>query len=88
MNYFVFFIFGKVYRLLETPGSDLNGPFQVFWAARNLQENAMVIILEPKTSYNLISRRESSNNKLLVQVKLTDSCLRGLEENKVVEVIF
>lgn len=47
----------------------------------------MAIVLEPKTSYNLISRTESSNNKLLVHVKLTDSCLRALEEYQLVEVI-
>ncbi|XP_020601663.1 RNA polymerase II elongation factor ELL-like [Orbicella faveolata] len=46
----------------------------------------MAIVLEPKTSYNLISRTESSNNKLLVHVKLTDSCLRALEEYQLVEV--
>ena len=47
----------------------------------------MAIVLEPKTSYNLISRTESSDNKLLVHVKLTDSCLRALEEYQLVEVI-
>lgn len=47
----------------------------------------MAIVLEPKTSYNLISRTELSNNKLLVHVKLTDSCLRALEEYQLVEVI-
>lgn len=47
----------------------------------------MAIVLEPKTSYNLISRTESRNNKLLVHVKLTDSCLRALEEYQLVEVI-
>ena len=47
----------------------------------------MAIVLEPKTSYNLISRTESSNNKLLVHVKLTDSCLRALEGYQLVEVI-
>lgn len=46
----------------------------------------MAIVLEPKTSYNLISRTESRNNKLLVHVKLTDSCLRALEEYQLVEV--
>ena len=57
----------------------------VYWASG--KENAMTIVLEPKTSYNLISRTESSNNKLLVHVKLTDSCLRALEEYQLVEVI-
>ncbi|KAL9986337.1 hypothetical protein ACROYT_G000474 [Oculina patagonica] len=46
----------------------------------------MAIVLEPKTSYNLISPTESGNNKLLVHVKLTDSCLRALEEYQLVEV--
>ena len=48
----------------------------------------MAIVLEAKSSYNLISRTESSNNRLLVHVKLTDSCLRALEEYQSVEVWF
>lgn len=47
----------------------------------------MAIVLEPKTSYNLISRTEPGNNKLLIHVKLTDSCLRALEEYQLVEVL-
>lgn len=52
------------------------------------EENAMAIVLEPKSSYNLISRTESSNTRLLVHVKLTDSCLRALEEHQLAEVWF
>ena len=56
----------------------------VCWVSR--KENAMAIVLEPKSSYNLISRAESSNNKLLMHVKLTDSCLRALEDYRLAEV--
>ena len=51
------------------------------------EENAMAIVLEPKTSYNLISREESNNNKILIHVKLTDSCLRALEDYESAEVL-
>lgn len=50
------------------------------------EENAMAIVLTPKSSYNLISQTESSDNRLLVHVKLTDSCLRALEEYQSAEV--
>lgn len=48
----------------------------------------MAIVLEPKSSYNLISQTDSSNNRLLLHVKLTDSCLRALEEYQSLEVWF
>lgn len=46
----------------------------------------MAVVLEPNSSYNLISRADSGNNKLLVHVKLTDSCLRALEEYQSAQV--
>lgn len=47
----------------------------------------MAVVLEPNSSYNLISRADSGNNKLLVHVKLTDSCLRALEEYQSAQVL-
>lgn len=52
------------------------------------EENAMAIVLTPKSLYNLISQTEPSDNRLLVHVKLTDSCLRALEEYQSAEVWF
>lgn len=46
----------------------------------------MAIVLTPKSLYNLISQTEPSDNRLLVHVKLTDSCLRALEEYQSAEV--
>ena len=46
----------------------------------------MAIVLKPESSYNLISRTETSDNRLLIHVKLTDSCLRALEEHQSAEV--
>ncbi|XP_073242271.1 RNA polymerase II elongation factor ELL2-like isoform X2 [Porites lutea] len=50
------------------------------------EEDAMAIVLSPKSLYNLISQTEPSDNRLLVHVKLTDSCLRALEEYQSAEV--
>lgn len=58
----------------------------VYWDSG--EENAMAVVLEPKTSYNLISRTDSNDNRLFVHVKLTDSCLRALEEYQAAEVWF
>ena len=52
------------------------------------RKDAMAVVLEPNSVYNLISRTDASNNKLLVHVKLTDSCLRALEEYQSGEVCF
>lgn len=51
------------------------------------RKDAMAVVLEPNSVYNLISRTDASNNKLLVHVKLTDSCLRALEEYQSGEVL-
>ena len=47
---------------------------------RNIRKDAMAIALEPNSTYNLLSKDSSSPNRLFVHVKLTDTCLRALEE--------
>ncbi|XP_048583626.1 RNA polymerase II elongation factor ELL2 isoform X1 [Nematostella vectensis] len=40
----------------------------------------MAIVLQPKTDYKLLSESHSNQDKLIVHVKLTDSCLKALQE--------
>ena len=40
----------------------------------------MAIVLKANSSYNLVSENSSSEGKVIAHVKLTDSCLRALEE--------
>lgn len=43
---------------------------------------AMAINLQPKTNYKLVSQDHVDHDKVIVQVKLTDSCLRALQDFK------
>ncbi|XP_031564526.1 RNA polymerase II elongation factor ELL2-like [Actinia tenebrosa] len=42
----------------------------------------MATYLQPKTSYKLVSQDHFNQDKVIVQVKLTDSCLRALQDFK------